>query len=176
MINRSQDSAMDNTLKPQVRLAVQSDEDALMAMVREMHPEAALKTSGGTPMPLDEEMARSHLHRAIIPNRNSDELPAWIGLAAESDKILGSIYLSLETLWYSRQPILVEQWLFVSKENRRSNIAASLIDFAKKSADSAQTTLIVGHMSSGREAVKSRFYRRYVGPQIGGYHAHHGAV
>ena len=30
-----------------VRIAVREDEDALMEMVREMHPEAALKTADG---------------------------------------------------------------------------------------------------------------------------------
>jgi hypothetical protein len=159
-----------------VRIAVREDEDALMNMVREMHPEAALKTADGVPLPLDEELARSHLHRAIIPNRNSESLPAWIGLAAEGGQILGSVYLSLATLWYSRQPVLIEHWLFVARESRRSNVAASLIDFGKKSADAAKVTLVVGHMSSGREAAKGRFYRRHVGPQIGGYYAYHGAT
>lgn len=157
-----------------VRIAVREDEDALMSMVREMHPEAALRTADGVPLPLDEDLARSTLHRAIIPNRNDDSLPAWIGLATNADKLLGSVYLSLETTWYSRQPVLVERWLFVPRENRRSTIAASLIDFAKKSADAARTTLIVGHMSAGREEAKERFYRRHVGPRIGGYYAHHG--
>ena len=159
-----------------VRIAVREDEDALMNMVREMHPEAALKTADGAPLPLDESLARSHLHRAIVPNRNSDDLPAWIGLAAEDGQILGSVYLSLETLWYSSKPVLLENWLFVARDSRRSNIAASLIDFGKKSADAARATLIVGHMSSGREAAKGRFYRRHVGPQIGGYYAYHGAT
>lgn len=159
-----------------VRLAVREDEEALMSIVREMHPEAGLRTADGSPLPLDENMARSHLHRAIIPNRNSECLPAMIGLAAEADHIMGSIYLSFETLWYSQQPILVEQWLFVSRPNRRSNIAAQLIDFAKRSADAARTTLIVGHMTAGREAAKSRLYRRYAGPQIGGYYAYHGTT
>lgn len=147
-----------------------------MAMVREMHPEAALQAADGKPLPLDEELARSMLHRAIVPNRNSEGLPAWIGLAVGPEQVLGSVYLSLETTWYSPQPILVERWLFVRPQHRRSNIAATLIEFAKKSADAAKVTLIFGHMSSGREAVKQRFYRRHVGPQIGGYYAHHGGV
>ena len=157
-----------------VRLAVKDDEDALMGLVREMHPEAALKTASGEPLPLDEDLARSELHRAIIPNRNCDDLPAWIGIAGDGYRIVGSVYISLETLWYTRQPIMVERWLFVRREARRSNIAASLIDFAKKSANAANTTLIVGHMSAGREEAKNRFYKRHVGPQIGGYYAHYG--
>lgn len=159
-----------------VRLAVREDEEALMSMVREMHPEAALRTADGAPLALDEDMVRGTLHRAIIPNRNSDDLPAWIGIAADANQIQGSIYLSLEMLWYSQQPVLVERWLYVYRNSRRSNIAASLIDFAKKSADAARTTLIVGHMSAGREEAKNRFYKRHVGPQIGAYYAHNGEV
>lgn len=166
--------ALDAPEKNNVRLAVRDDEDALMDMVCEMHHEAALRTADGSPLPLDLEMARGELQRAIVPNRNTPDLPAWIGIVGEPGELHGSIYLSCETTWYSRHIILVERWLFVRPKHRRSNIAATLIDFAKKSADAAQTyPLIVGHMSSGREAAKSRFYSRHLTP-LGNYYSHNG--
>ena len=161
-----------------VRLAVREDEDELMAMVQEMHPEAALRQPGGEPIALDEDMAREKLHRAIVPGYGHNEgvLPAWIGVLGERGAIKGSVYLSCATTWYSRHIILVEEWLFVRRAHRRSTAAATLADFAKQSADAVNIhPLIVGHMSSGREEAKSRFYRRHFGSQIGGYYAHHGA-
>lgn len=156
-----------------VRLAGVADEQELIAMVLEMHPDAALRAPDGTPFQLDEEMVRGELHRAVVPNRNSNDLPAWVGVVGEPGRLTGSIYLSIENTWYSRVPVLVERWLFVRPQNRRSNIAASLIEFAKRSADAARTTLVVGHMSTGREEAKSRFYRRHLKP-LGGYYVHYG--
>lgn len=158
-----------------VRLAQRDDEGELMDMVRSMHQESALRSAEGTPIPLDEDMARATLHRAIIPNRNGCDMPAWIGVVGEGRSLMASIYLSMETTWYSAHVILVERWLYVRPEHRKSNLAISLIDFAKKSADAAQTyPLIVGHVSAGREEAKSRFYRRHLGPAIGNYFAHTG--
>lgn len=157
-----------------VRLATQTDEIDLMDMVHEMHQEAGLKAADGTPLPLDDNMARAALHRAIIPNRNMPELPAFIGIMEDAGAMVGSIYLSMETTWYSPQPIMVERWLYVRAEHRRSTIASTLIDFAKKSADAANTILIVGHLSSGREEAKSRFYRRHLKP-LGAYYMHQGS-
>lgn len=158
-----------------VRLAQRDDEGELMDMVRAMHQESALRTADGVPLPLDEEMARGTLHRAIIPNRNGGDLPAWIGVIGDGSALLASIYLSMETTWYSAHVMLVERWLYVRPEHRKSNFATSLIDFAKKSADAAQTyPLIVGHMSAGREEAKSRFYRRHLGPAVGNYFSHTG--
>lgn len=159
-----------------VRLADAGDEDDLMAMVRDMHQESALRTADGQPIPLDSEMVRGELHRAIIPNRNSADLPAWIGVIGGPGELQASMYLSLETTWYSRHVMLVERWLFVRPAFRKSNVAMTLLEFAKKSADASQAyPLIVGHMTPGREEAKSRMYRRRMGNQIGGYFGYTGS-
>lgn len=158
-----------------VRIADREDEDDLMAMVQEMHQESALRTGDGQPIPLDVEMVRGELHRAIVPNRNNPDLPAWIGVVGEQGELHASMYLSLETTWYSRHIMLVERWLFVRPAFRKSNIAGALIEFAKKSADVSQAyPLIVGHMTPGREEAKTRLYRRRMGNPIGGYFGYTG--
>lgn len=158
-----------------VRLAEREDEDELMELVRAMHPEAALRGADGKPIPLDEEMVRETLHRAIIPNRNSPDMPAWIGVIGEPGNMMGSVYLSLETTWYSRHVIMVERWCYVWPQFRRSDFATKLIEFAKSSADAVNIhPLIVGHISSGREEAKARFYRRHLGTPLGTYFAHNG--
>jgi hypothetical protein len=147
-----------------------------MDMMRVMHPEAALRSADGEPLPLDESMVRGELHRAIVPSRNSDGLPAWIGLVSQSRNLLGSVYLSMEMLWYSSRPVLIERWLYVHPDERRSNVAAALIEIAKRSADAARVDLLIGHMTAGREAAKTRFYRRHLGSPIGACFMYHGGA
>lgn len=161
----------------QIRIADRADEDNLMDMVREMHPEAALRLPDGGPIPFDEEKARGHLHRAIIPNRNGPDLPAWIGIVGELGKIKGAIYLSMTTTWYSNHVFLAEDWLFVRPAFRKSSIAAALISFSKTSVDAVNAhPLIVGHMSAGREEAKARFYARHLGKPLGTYFQYNGAA
>lgn len=165
-----------NDLPGRVRLAERDDEEELMEMVRVMHPESALRTTDGNPIPLDEPSVRSALHRALIPNRNSPDMPAWIGIIGEPGEMKGSVYLSMETTWYSNHVILVERWCYVLPNFRRSNLAAQLIAFAKASADAVNVhPMIMGHMTYGREEAKARFYRRHLGTPLGTYFAHNGA-
>ena len=145
-------------------------------MARTMHPEASMRSADGEPIPFDEELVRGEIQRAIIPSRNMPGLPAFIGLTGEFGNITGSIYLSMETpLWYTRQIGLVERWLYVAPDYRRSHIAAVLIDFAKQAADAAQTKLFVGHTTPGREAAKERFYRRHFTP-VGAFYVYDGTA
>lgn len=158
-----------------VRLATREDESDLMEMVREMHPEAALRRADGTPLPLSEDMVRSELRRAMVPDSN---LPAWIGLVENKHEggLAGSVYLSAEVTWYSECPVLVERWLYVTPQSRPSRIAAELIDFAKQSANAAGLDLVFGFMSSGRSEAKARLYRRHFGNPMGAYFVYHGAA
>ena len=164
---------LDTAETPKVRLAVREDEDALMEVARQMHPVAALCSADGKALPLDEDLVRSELYRALLPpNPHRNELPAWIGVVGSIGDLLGSVYLAMGTEWYSREPILVERWLYVRPDSRRSSIAVDLIDFAKKSAAAAGLPLHVGHMTQGREKAKGRFYRRHFGTPIGASYLH----
>lgn len=155
-----------------VRVAGPEDEADLVQMVHDMHPESALRLPDGNPIPLEPDMVRNEVRRAVIPNRSN--MPAWIGVVGPPNNLMGSIYLACETTWYSGHVIIVERWLFVRPDFRKSTIASSLIEFAKQSADASGIyPLIVGHVTNGREAAKSRFYRRHLTP-LGAYYAHTG--
>lgn len=155
-----------------VRIAGPDDEYDLMAMAREAHPEMALKGADGNPIALDRDMVRAEIRRCIYPNRSN--LPSWIGVIGDVNDLKASICLFCETLWYSSHVVLMERWLYVRPEYRRSNYAATLIDFAKRAADTANIyPLITGHITPGREEAKSRFYRRFLTP-IGTCYTHTG--
>lgn len=149
----------------EVRIAGPQDEDALMAVARTMHPQAALRGYDGLPLPLDEDMVRRELRRAL--RHEPCNLPAFIGVVGAPGDLRASIYLVCEVTWYSPAPVLCDRWLYVNPAFRRAPLAATLIDFAKQAADSARLSLHMGHTTEGREAAKERFYRRHLGHPVG---------
>lgn len=164
---------LDTAETSKVRLAVHEDEEPVMALLHRMHPEMAMRQPNGEPIPMDEDLVRSMVHRAIIPNRN--RIDSWIGIIGEQQELYASVHLSIESPWYSRWPIMQDNWLYVAPEHRRSHFADALIDFAKQAADAAGVTLNLGHMSPGREAAKGRLYRRHFGNPIGNLFSYQGA-
>lgn len=164
--------AVEEENKVAVRLAVQQDEEPLMDLLRRMHPEMAMRQPSGEPIPMDEGLVRSMVHRAILPNRN--RIDSWIGVIGNGE-LYASVHLSIETPWYSHWPIMQDNWLYVAPEHRRTHFADALIDFAKKAADAARIQLNLGHMSPGREAAKARLYRRHFGNPIGNLFTYQGA-
>ena len=153
-----------------VRLAVREDEDELLAIAREVHPVSALRSPDGSPLPMDEDMVRGELRRAIEQDRSN--LPSFIGVVGEYGDLHASIYLSCELTWYSPLPVLGDRWIYVRPQYRRSNLAAALLDFAKGAATAARLPLVVSHMTVGREAAKSRLFRRHFGNPVGAFFVH----
>lgn len=158
-----------------VRLADQRDEEGLISMCRQLHMESALRDATGRPLPIDEEKVRHCVQRAIVPNRNSGEAQAWIGVIGDYGALQGSVYLSVEMPWYTSQAVIHEWWNYCLPEYRQSNNARALIDFAKASADAMGASLVMGIMTAGREEAKARFYRRQLGNPIGSFFAYTGS-
>ena len=157
---------------PPVRLADRRDENDLVDMVRRLHEESALIMPNGKRMPLDIERVRQTVQRAVIPRRNSDEMPAWVGVIGNYGELQGSVYLSCEMFWYSSMPIVAEVWNYCLPEYRKSNNARALIEFAKASADAIDAMLTMGVSTAGREEAKARFYRRHLGNPVGQFFVH----
>lgn len=156
-----------------VRLGDTGDEDDLLDMAQEAHQESGLRDAGGNPIALDMDMIQSEVRRALTRNRSN--LPSWFGVIGTPGDLRASVFLACETPWHSSHVLLVERWLYVRPAFRKSTIATSLIEFAKQSADAARIyPLIAGHISSNREAAKSRFYRRHLTP-LGAYYTYHGS-
>ena len=154
-----------------VRLADREDEHCIVDMVRRLHDESALRTGDGEPLPLDLNRVRETVQRAVIPNRNGQDMPAWIGVIGRHRERQGSVYLSMERTWYSATPIVAELWNYCLPEHRKSHNARALIEFAKASAAAIDAILVMGIMTSGREEAKARFYRRQLGNPVGAYFA-----
>ena len=157
--------------RPAVRLAVREDEQCLVDMVKRVHEESALRAADGELLPLDHVRVKEAVQRAIIPNRNGHDLPAWIGVIGRHRELHGSVYLSMEQTWYSNQPIVTELWNYLLPDHRKSGNARALIEFAKASASAINCTLVMGIMTSGREEAKARFYRRQLGNPVGAFFA-----
>jgi len=150
-----------------IRIADRRDEQQLLTMAAQMHALDALKDYDGSPLPIDEEVLRYEIQRAVIPNRNSDDAPAWIGVIGAPGALEASIYLSVERCWYSARPLLQERWNYCLPEYRRHGHARTLINFAKEFSRVMQMRLVIGVMTTGREEAKVRFLRRHLGNPIG---------
>jgi GNAT superfamily N-acetyltransferase len=147
-----------------VRLAIRADEDDLMAIAREVHPQTAIRGTDGGPLPIDDDLVRSELRRAITHDRSN--LPSFIGVVGGCGEIKASIYLACETMWYSSAPVLCDRWVYVHPDHRKGNLASTLYDFAKRAARASNLPLNVGILTQGREAAKARLLRRYFGEPI----------
>lgn len=157
-----------------VRLAIRADEDDLMAIAREVHPQSALRGSDGAPLPIDEDMVRTELRRAITHDRSN--FPAFIGVVGGCGEIQASIYLACELTWFSPAPVLCDRWVYVQPDHRSSKLVGTLYDFAKRAARAANLPLNVGVLTKGREVAKARLLRRYFGEPIGtSFLYYHGA-
>ena len=82
---------------------------------------------------------------------------------AEDGRIAGTILLKIAYYWGSSQPFLDEYWVYVRGEYRKSNIARSLIQFAKHQADKLGLLLRIGIISKVELARKMQLYERLLG-------------
>lgn len=85
----------------------------------------------------------------------------------EDGEIAGTILLKIAYPWLSKQPFLDEYWIFCRSKYRKSDIARSLIQFAKHQADKLNLLLRVGIISKIELARKLALYERLLGaPQV----------
>ena len=84
-----------------------------------------------------------------------------VGIVHTDDgSIAGTIMLRIAYHWSSAQPFLDEFWVYVRPEHRKSNIARSLIQFAKHQADKLNLLLRIGIISKIELERKLALYRR----------------
>jgi hypothetical protein len=172
---------------PRVRFATPADEDPLIAMVRDLHSESGLRDSGNLPLPLDEDKVRGMIRRAVVgrsaaagacapsgarpeaspavPTVDAEPGHAAIGVIDASGEIEGSVFLSIETTWYSAAPVVVEIWNYVGRPYRKSRNAKTLIAFSKAVASVLRLPLVMAVMSTERQPAKMRLYERNLGCQ-----------
>lgn len=160
-----------------VRFAAPEDEENLVSMVRRMHedPDWGLRDWSGQPFPFDLEKTRARIQQATVRNRNMPNAgQAWIGVAGERGKLLGSVYLCVVDASVSDGNFLGEVWNWVVPEQRRSNIGHMLLTFALALADECKLTYYsaTAHAHAG----KTRFYQRHIGQPIGSLYQYNSAV
>lgn len=155
------------------RLATPGDEEQLFAMCKELHKENALRDPLGERIIFDEAKVRRTLHRALYPKQGNDgkyaghDHPAWIGVVGPKGAIEGSVYLGIETPWYSNHVILVQLWCFVLPEFRASTNLKDMVAFSRQFTDTINIRPLIACVdSAGSEAAKCRQYRRQMGEPI----------
>lgn len=107
-------------------------------------------------MPLDETKALQTIDRVFKEG---------LIIVAEVDgKIVGSIGLIARQWWFSDRWFLGDNWIFVSKDHRKSRIAIQMLKRAKQFADKTGLPLFVDIFSFNQVKRKNRLFRRYFTP------------
>lgn len=153
-----------------VRLAEDRDEDTLMEMTRLVHDECGLRTADDAPLPFCEDKVRGTLRDAINPSDRADPSRLYIGVIENGDRLEGSVCLSICEPWYSNVRYVAEMWNVVLPPYRKSRNFDLLIAFSKQVALALKSPLLMGVMSTERQAAKMRLYERTFGVRpYGGY-------
>lgn len=138
-----------------IRVATPDDTDGIMDLLGLMHAENGLEA-------LDEGKVRQVLDQAL------NERLAMAGVIGEPGKLEAAIGLFVGSWWYSSELHLEDRWNFVHPDHRAgTNHAASLIAFAKWSAQRMGVPLLMGITSANRTEGKVRLYERQLGDAIG---------
>lgn len=84
--------------------------------------------------------------------------------------------LLIEEQGHSREPVLVEQTVYVHPDFRgaRGGRAAKLVEFNKSIADKMGIPMLIGILSNDRTAAKIRLYERMLGKPSGAYWLYNG--
>lgn len=149
---------------PKVRLFVEEDIPALVAMGRELHKENGL-------MPFSELRAYDMARRAVARDPRDRVIGGAIGPIGKPEAM---IVLFTGTYWYTDSPHLEELFAYVKPEFRKSNRAKALVEFAKLCARELKSPLLIGIVSNERTAAKIRLYKRQLGAPAGAYFLYNG--
>lgn len=115
---------------PNVRIANEGDETAIIELVRLDHAENATDVA-----PFDPQHAASFIQAAVR------ERDATIGVIDGPDGPVGMVYLIPECWWFSPTWYVAERLLYVHPDHRRSRHAAHLLQFAQSFVDGMTTQL-----------------------------------
>lgn len=143
-----------------VRIAVPSDEEAIMTLCRMLHEENGQFS-------MSESKVRDGLQQAF------NRLGGLIGVIDGPVGLEGVILLNIGQIWYSDDWMLEEMFNFVHPDHRRSTHAKRLIQFAKDTADHLKIPLMIGVLSNERTEAKVRLYERML-PKSGAYFVYSG--
>lgn len=138
----------------EVALATPDDEDALWAMLLELHEENGLFS-------VNEDKVRAAIRLA------TEAQGGLIGVIRGTDEIEASMCLVIDQFWYTDDWCLLEHWLFVRQPYRHKKYAVTLVGWAKQMATTLGLKLQAGIMSTERTAAKEKMYARTMTP-IGG--------
>ena len=131
------------------RPAQVKDKDNLAALLRLMHKEVGL----------------SSLNEDKMFNRIDITIQSGVAFLAEYDgKIIGSMGVFIGDFWYSDDPVLMDSWLFVRKDFRKTRAAWTLLSKIKMFAKKAKAPLVVGVFSLGDTVRKNKLFSRYFKP------------
>ena len=89
----------------------------------------------------------------------------------EEGEVIGSIGLNKTSPWYSDAEYLTDGWFYVSPKYRKSGIAATLIEAAKKYAKQDDLPLIIGVFSKTDAVAKSNIMNKLGLITVGGMFA-----
>jgi hypothetical protein len=143
-------------MSDEVRIATREDRQEIIRLLHLMHAEGGL-------FPLDLDAANSMFDRAF------DRKGAIIGVIGPRNDIRGIIILLITQFWYTKEPHLEELANFIRPDARHSNLARTLIAFAKRCADAISIPLVIGVMTNRRVVEKVRLYRRSLGNPAGAF-------
>lgn len=146
-----------------VRIAVPADEPELMKQCDLLEREnAAFKVS--------RERVLAKLHQCYHRSPSDPRRPAICGvIGTPGEKLEGSVFLEIDTLWYSDDFGLFELWNYVHPEHRKTGHAFALIEFSKACALKLNLPLQMGIISNDRTAAKIRLYERRFGDPAGAF-------
>jgi hypothetical protein len=147
-----------------VRIPSPSELGSLLEVCRELYDENAL-------MPWSETLIRSVVENALAGRG------ALLGVIGDPGAIEAMIMLSVGRLWYTHEPHLEEQFVFVRQAFRndqrsdqpRSTHARELLEFAKSKSDELGIPLLIGILTHARLAGKVRLYQRTFGDPVGSF-------
>ena len=131
-----------------IRKATVLDISAILYMLNTMHKET--------------ELYVPTINTYKMVNKVNEVLHDGITLVAFNDKnkLLGSIGGTICNDWWSDEKYLADAWFYVYPDERKSNTAKNLIADFIKIGKKANMKIRLGHIFSGDNDRKDKFYER----------------
>tara|TARA_R100001015_G_C4595478_1_gene150697 strand:- start:395 stop:829 length:435 start_codon:yes stop_codon:yes gene_type:complete len=130
-----------------IRKASVIDISPLLLMLNSMHKETKLSVPPISSYKMTNKITQV-LHEGIVL------------VATNENKLLGSIGGLVATDWWSNEKYLADLWFYVYPDERKSNIAKTLVSDFIKTGKEAKMKVRLGHIFSGDVDRKDNFYER----------------
>jgi len=139
-----------------VRIAAPFEEEAIMAMCRDLHSENGI-------FKLSESKVRGILQHAF------QRKGGILGVIGPPDHLEAMIYMQMTSMWYTEDPCLEELYTYVCPEFRRSRNAVDLLHFSKWAAETSGLPLFIGVISNEQTERKVQLYQRQFSRPAGNF-------